>query len=59
MINFSFVSIKHTIVHNPEPMPVPAIYVCNEFTKLEHYSAINLFSKCHTQTPLHRENDIK
>jgi len=28
-------------------MPVPAIYVCNEFTKLKHYSAMNLLSKCH------------
>jgi len=34
-------------VHNLEPMPVPTIYVCNEFTKLKHYSAINLLSKCH------------
>jgi len=29
-------------------MPVPALYVCNEFTKLEHYSGIDLLSKCHT-----------
>jgi len=29
---------------------VPAIYVCNEFTKLKHYSAINLLSKCHPNT---------
>jgi len=31
-------------------MPVPAIYVCNEFTKLKHYSAINVLSKCHLNT---------
>ena len=38
-------------MHNPEPMLVPAIYVCNEFTKLKHYSAINLLSKCHPCHP--------
>jgi len=37
-------------VHNLKPKPVPAIYVCNEFTKLKHYSAINLLSKCHPNT---------
>ena len=42
MIQFSFVSMRYITVHNSEPMPVPAIYVCNEFTKLKHYSAINL-----------------
>ena len=31
-------------------MPVPAIYVCNEFTKLKHNSAINILSKCHPNT---------
>jgi len=50
MIQSGFVSIKDITVHNPEPMLVPAIYVCNEFTKLKHYSAINLLSKCHPQT---------
>jgi len=33
MIQFSFVKIKVITVHNLKPMPVPAIYVCNEFTK--------------------------
>jgi len=50
MIQFSFVQIKVITVHNPEQMPVPAIYVCNKFTKLKHYSAINLLSKCHPNT---------
>jgi len=31
-------------------MPVPALYVCNEFTKLEHYSGMDLLSKCHSNT---------
>jgi len=37
-------------MHNLEPMPVPAIYVCNEVTKLKLFSAINLLSKCHLNT---------
>jgi len=37
-------------VHNSEPMPVPDIYVSNEFTKLKHYSAINLLSNCQTNS---------
>ena len=48
MIHFSFVSIKDIIVHNLEPMPLPAIYGCNKFVK--HYSAINLLSKYHPNT---------
>jgi len=50
MIQFSFVSLRDTAVHKSEPMPVPAIYVCNEFTKLKHYSAIHLSSKYRQNT---------
>jgi len=50
MIQFSFVSIRDITVHNSEPMPVPAIYVCDEFAKLKHYSVNNLLSKCHPNT---------
>jgi len=50
MVQFSFVSVNVITVYNPEPMPVPAIYVCNEFTKLKHYSAINVLSNVYPNT---------
>jgi len=48
MIHFSFVSIKDIIVHNLEPMPLPAIYGCNKFVK--HYSTMNPLSKSNPNT---------